>query len=95
MRNTRLLKEKLGQRIEAVIENSPEPQVAMDEIAREAERVGLVWSESNLRRESATAFVMDLWVDNPRSQEMVSAHYESLPDPLKVNSLPQVLDLLR
>lgn len=95
MLNTKKLQVALGRRIEAVIEVSQNPQASMDEIALEAEKTGLVESSANLRRESPQAFVKDLWTDNPATLDRLNLNRETLPDPLKVNDLPAVLDVIR
>lgn len=94
MRSTQSLLEDIGAQIEAVIAESPDPQLVMNEIALAAERRGLVDSAANLRRESPLAFVMDLWYDNPTTLDRVHLHRETLPDPLHVNDLASVLDVI-
>ena len=94
MRSTRSLLHALGRRFEAVIAGEPDPQLAMDEIALEAERRGLVDIGSSLRRDSPLAFVMDLWYGNPLVLDLLNLRRETLPDPRHVNDLSSVLDAI-
>jgi len=95
MRSTRELQKLLGQRIETVITSSENPRSAMDEIAEEATRRGLIISPNDLRRDSPLAFVKDLWLDNPVILDRVNLHRETMREPLQVSELHHVLDLLR
>src|SRR5690606_18045534 len=61
MPSTKALLDEYGLRFEEVIAESGDPAVAMDIIAVEAERVGLIDSAALPRREDVWSFVMDLW----------------------------------
>ena len=91
--DTLKLKDEIGCRLLLVIEDSGDPEEAMDELATEAERRGLIHYVSDARRESPLAFVMDLWWDNPTAQERVNLNADQL-DPLKIMDLPSALDAI-
>lgn len=95
MPNIQTLKLQYGLRFEQIIESSQDPKGAMNELALEAEKVGLVDSASSPRRGSPLEFVQDLWNDNPAVNERLSVNLESLQKPLNVRSLSDALDVLR
>lgn len=88
------LKCEIGTRLEIVIDESDDPQGAMDELAGAAERRGLIDSSNLPRRESPQEFILDLWTDNPLTLERLHARDPKLPDPLKINDMPSALDAI-
>ena len=91
------LQQQYGDRFEAVIRSSQDPQEAMHEIAQEAYRCGLVdsVSKTNLRRDSPENFVNDLWNDNPVVRDRLNLSREFLPPPRAIRELCDDLEVLR
>lgn len=95
MPSTQEFMHSLALRFEAVIEKDGDPQAAMEEIAEVAERRGLIDSNALPRRESPTAFVMDLWMENPLTLDLLSLGREQQDlNPLRVQELADVIDLI-
>jgi hypothetical protein len=94
MLSTKELQERLGWQIERVISESPDPGTAMEEIATEAERRGLIDSAASLRRHSSLAFVMDLWFENAAVHDLRNLHRQTLRYPKRLQDVADVLDAL-
>lgn len=92
--STSELKREIGTRLEIVIEESDDPQGAMDELAETAERRGLIDSSNLPSRESPQAFVLDLWTDNPATLDRLNLQREYLPDPYEIENLPSTVDII-
>ena len=65
--DSKALIEALAGRVEEIVRGSGDQQGAMDQIAAEAEKIGLLDSNADARTDSVQAFVMDLLTDNPRA----------------------------
>lgn len=95
MQNTRELQAAYGLRFETLLQSSPDPKAAMDEMAEAAEHAGLIDNPSNLRRDDPMTFVSDLWSENPAVHDRLNLSRESLPRPNAVTTLNDVLDVLQ
>ena len=93
-RETRELQKLLGQQIERFISTCSDPAGAMDEIALEAERRGLIHSTTDIRRDDSWVFVMDLWLENPVILDRLNLHRETFSHSKELKDLADVLDVL-
>jgi len=95
MLSTKALLEQYGSQIERVISESADPRAAMEEIAFEAQRAGLIDSKHLPRRTDPRAFVTDLWAENPAVPERINLHRETMKKPSAILDLADVLDVLQ
>lgn len=66
----------------------------MNEIAAEAEKVGLIDARSLPRRDSARDFVMDLWTENPVTLDRLNLRQDYLNSPQHIEDLADIFDVL-
>ena len=74
----------LSERLAVLIAEADDPREAMDEIADAAARGGLIDSSTLPRRESPTAFVMDLFLENPLASDWVNCRLNRIKEPLAI-----------
>lgn len=93
MHATKTLIDRYGERMLAVIEESP--QEAMAAIAEWAESQGFVHSTTDLRADNPVEFVMDVWTENPVVPDRLNLYLETLPSPSQISDLAAILDLFQ
>jgi hypothetical protein len=93
--SSKALQAAYGRRFEKMLESSPDPKTAMDEMAAEAVKANLIDSTRNLRRSSPQEFVSDLWTENPVVRDRLNLNRENLPKPSAVKDLATALDVLQ
>ena len=95
MNDARAYNRQLAQRLATLISKEPNPREAMAEIAQAAEAGGLIDSDNLPRRRNPETFAQDLLTDNPLADDWIALRLETMPDPLRITELEQIVARLK
>ena len=86
--------ERIADQFETLLLKEPDLNEAMDSVAEEFERVGLLVSEGYARREDAELFVRDVIRDNDLIMDYLNLREERLRSVGLIRSLDEMMSML-